>query len=197
MSTALVLSMGAFALAASISPGPVNIVALTSGVHHGFRASLRHVTGATAGFTLLLLLAGLGLAELLVRWPAVADATRWAGVAFLIYMAGKLWAADGAVSEGAATRAPSLAYGATLQWLNPKAWIAAVAGMGAYGTGGGAGRIWLFAALYFVICYVSIAAWAYTGACMRHALNDARRMRLFNRLMAVLLAASAASLALA
>lgn len=195
MSIALILSMGSFALAASISPGPVNVVALTSGVNHGFRASLPHVTGATVGFTLLLLLAGFGLAELLDRWPAAQRVTQAAGVGFLLYMAWRLWTADGAVSAGAAARAPSAASGAALQWLNPKAWIAAVAGMGAYGTGG-AERVWLFAALYFVICYVSIAAWAWAGACLRHVLEDPRRMRLFNRAMAVLLAVGAGAMAL-
>lgn len=192
----LALSMGSFALAASISPGPVNVVALTSGVHHGFRASLRHVTGATVGFTLLLLLAGFGLAGLLERWPAAADATRWAGVAFLAWMSWKLWTAGGAVAAGAANRAPSLLHGAALQWLNPKAWIAAMAGMGAYGTGGGVERIWLFAALYFAICWLSIAAWAYAGARLRHWLEEARWMRRFNRAMAAPLAASAAYLLL-
>ncbi|HYE00615.1 MAG TPA: LysE family transporter [Alphaproteobacteria bacterium] len=188
----LYLSMGAFALAASISPGPVNVVALTSGVHHGFRASLRHVTGATFGFTLLLLLAGFGLAGALERWPMAAEAVRWSGVAFLLFMAWRLWSADGAVAAGAAARAPSAAGGATLQWLNPKAWIAAVAGMGTYGIGGGGAQIWHFAAIYFVVCYASIACWAYAGACLRHVLDDPRRMRLFNRAMSVLLAASAA-----
>ena len=99
------------------------------------------------------------------------------------------------MSAGATVRPPSVAHGAALQWLNPKAWIAAVAGMGAYGTGGGAERIWLFAALYFAICWVSIAAWAYAGARLRGVLDDARRMRLFNRTMAALLAASAAYMA--
>ncbi|HYC04346.1 MAG TPA: LysE family translocator [Azospirillaceae bacterium] len=195
MSFALYLSMSSFALAASISPGPVNVLALTSGVHHGFRASLAHVTGATVGFTALLLLSGFGLAELLQRWPAAEAATRWAGVAFLVYMAWRLWSADGGVAAGGAARAPTAWQGAALQWLNPKAWIAALAGMGAYAGGGGAELIWSFAALYFVICYGSIAAWAYAGACLRHVLEDPARMRLFNRSMSVLLAASAAYMA--
>lgn len=33
----LYLSMSAFALAASITPGPVNILVLSSGVQYGFR----------------------------------------------------------------------------------------------------------------------------------------------------------------
>ena len=65
----LTLSMAAFALAASISPGPVNIVALGSGARHGLRASIGHAAGATLGFCLLLVLVGLGVHELLLRWP--------------------------------------------------------------------------------------------------------------------------------
>ncbi|OHV72781.1 LysE family translocator [Ensifer sp. LCM 4579] len=197
MSLALLLSMSSFALAASISPGPVNIVALSSGLRHGFRASLRHVTGATAGFTALLLLAGFGIAELLLRWPGAIRLLSGAGVAFLLYLSWNLWASDGRVSAGLAARPPSVAAGLTQQWLNPKAWIAAIAGMGAYGTGGGTLRIWLFAALYFAICYASIAAWAYAGARLRHHLDHAPRLRAFNRAMAALLALSAAYLALA
>ena len=57
----LYLSMAAFALVSSITPGPVNIVALGAGARHGLAASMRHVSGATIGFTVLLLLIGLGL----------------------------------------------------------------------------------------------------------------------------------------
>lgn len=80
------LSMAAFALASSISPGPVNVVALSAGAQHGLAASLRHVTGATVGFTLLLLLIGLGLHELLARFPNLIEIVKWAGVGFLLYM---------------------------------------------------------------------------------------------------------------
>ncbi len=91
----LIMSMAAFALAASITPGPVNIVALSSGARFGFRASQRHVAGATLGFVLLLVLMGLGLHELLQWWPAMTQVVQWAGVAFLLYMAFKLAADNG------------------------------------------------------------------------------------------------------
>lgn len=128
----LYLSMAGFALAASISPGPVNVVALSSGVSHGLRATLRHVAGATLGFVLLLVLAGLGLAELLRGWPAAAALIRWAGVAFLLWMGWTLWRSDGRSGGGIADAepppAPSVLQGAAMQWLNPKAWVAALAG---------------------------------------------------------------------
>ncbi|MTV37676.1 LysE family translocator [Duganella radicis] len=187
----ILLSMAAFALASSISPGPVNIVALSSGAQHGFRASMRHVTGATVGFTLLLWLTGVGLHQLLARAPALMQATQLAGVAFLLWMAWKLARDDGALDLDGSARRPSLLAGAAMQWLNPKAWVAAVAGMSAFAANGEAALVWQFTALYFVVCYVSIACWAWAGTFLRRRLNDAAGMRRFNRAMALLLAASA------
>ena len=63
----LIISMATFALVASITPGPVNIVALSSGAQFGFRASQRHVAGATLGFVVLLVLMGLVPLEKLTR----------------------------------------------------------------------------------------------------------------------------------
>ena len=51
--------------------------------------------------------------------------------------------------------------------------------------------VWFFAAVYFVVCWSSIACWAYAGSFLRHYLENPRGMRLFNRTMAVLLAVSA------
>ncbi|MBN3857781.1 LysE family translocator [Paraburkholderia sp. Ac-20340] len=189
MSTAL--SMAAFALATSITPGPVNIVALGAGARYGLRASLRHVTGATVGFALLLLLIGLGLHELLAQWPSLTHAIEYAGVAFLLYVAWKLATDDGRIDSNRSARGPRLLTGAAMQWLNPKAWLASVAGMGAYAASGDKAIVWQFAAIYFVVCYASIACWAWAGASLRQALREPSRVRLVNRAMALLLAASA------
>jgi threonine/homoserine/homoserine lactone efflux protein len=187
------LSMAAFALAASISPGPVNIVALSTSAHYGLAASMRHVTGATVGFTLLLLLIGLGLRDVLDHWPWLTKIIQWAGVAFLFFMAYKLAIDDGKMGADRpkAARGPSAMSGAAMQWLNPKAWLASIASMGAYAANGDRALIWQFTALSFVICYASIACWAYAGSFLRQHLRDPARVRLFNRIMALLLVASA------
>lgn len=78
-----------------------------------------------------------------------------------------------------------------MQWLNPKAWLASLAGMGAYAANGADLLIWQFAGVYFVVCYGSIACWAYAGTCLRSYLQVPARVRVFNRAMALLLAGSA------
>ena len=193
----LIMSMAAFALATSITPGPVNVVALGSGARFGFAASQKHVAGAALGFTLLLVLIGLGLHELLVRWPILTQGIQWGGVAFLLYMAYKLAMDDGRLDAQDAAVAPSMLYGAVMQWLNPKAWLACVAGMGLFAADGEAARVWQLAAVYLVICYLSVACWAYVGTFFRRYLSNARGMRLFKRAMALLLVISVVYLLLA
>ncbi len=189
----LTLSMAGFALAASISPGPVNIVALGSGASHGLRQTLGHVTGATLGFCLLLVLCGLGLHALLQQWPMFGVALHWGGVAFLLYMAWKLANDGGELGGECRNTAPSAWQGAVMQWLNPKAWLAAVAGVGAY-TGGEPSSLWLFAWIYGPICFVSVACWAWAGSVIRHYLSEPRYLRRLNRGLATLLVLSAAYL---
>ncbi|WP_164021613.1 LysE family translocator [Pyxidicoccus trucidator] len=185
------LSMAAFALAASISPGPVNIVTLSTGAQFGLRAAMRYVIGATVGFTLLLVLLGLGLYEILEYWPFLTAAIRAGGVAFILYMAYRLAVDDGALGNAKAGAAPTFLHGATLQWLNPKAWLASVAGMGAFAANSEPLRVWQFAAVYFVVCLGSMACWAYAGTFLRTYLANPARVRLFNRVMAALLAGCA------
>ncbi|MEB0045220.1 MULTISPECIES: LysE family translocator [unclassified Pseudomonas] len=183
----LMISMAAFALASSITPGPVNIVALGSGARYGFRATLRHVLGATLGFVALLVLMGLGLHELLVLWPFLTRVVQLAGVVFLLFMAWKLAIDDGRLNTGEKGEAPSMFYGALMQWLNPKAWLACVAGMGAFVADGEVRLVWQFAVIYLVVCYLSVACWAYAGTFLREYLNNTKGMRLFNRTMAFML----------
>jgi threonine/homoserine/homoserine lactone efflux protein len=184
------LSMSAFALASSISPGPVNIVALGAGARHGFAASLRHVTGATVGFTVLLVLTGLGIRQLAAAIPQLTAWIQWAGAAFLAWMAWRLAIDDGHLVDDHAARGPNWWQGAAMQWLNPKAWLASLAGMGAFAANGDRMLVWQFAAIYFLICYASIASWAWAGTCLRHVMREPRRVRLFNRAMAALIVAS-------
>ncbi|MEC5384088.1 LysE family translocator [Uliginosibacterium sp. H3] len=187
-------SMAAFALAASISPGPVNIVSLSAGAQHGVGPGMRHVSGATIGFTVLLLLVGLGLHALLTQYPILLQLIRWAGIAFFLYMAFMLATDSGELDADHAARQPSFMRGAIMQWLNPKAWLAAAAGMGAFAGGGDTLLVWQFSAIYFVICYLSLACWVVAGSFLRPYISKPARVRLFNRVMAALLTGCALAL---
>lgn len=195
MLPSLAASMAAFALAASLSPGPVNLVALNIGLNHGLGPALRHVGGATCGFTLLLVLIGLGLRPL-TQWTSLMAVIRCGGAAFLLYLAWQLARNDGRLQQDMRESRGAFVTGALMQWLNPKAWLASVAGMGAYTATGELILVGYFATIFFVVCYLSIASWATLGAVLRRHIPAPRQVRWLNRSMALLLLASAITLGL-
>lgn len=190
MSLAMILPMSAFALAASISPGPVNLVCLSSGTRYPLSQGLVFVTGATLGFIALFVAVGLGLYSVLTMVPGLKEVLRWAGVAFLLYLSVRLFRDDGRLPEGEHHRAPGFMAGALMQWLNPKAWLASASGIGAYTSGNDLQQIALFAALYLPICWLSLGSWVYAGAFLRRYIHRPTVLVAVNRTLAALLVAS-------
>ncbi|RCV86805.1 LysE family translocator [Billgrantia montanilacus] len=190
MSLAMILPMSAFALVASISPGPVNLVCLTSGTRYPIPQGLMFVTGATLGFVVLFVAVGLGLYSVLTMVPGLTEALRWAGVVFLLYLSWRLLRDDGHLPKGEAPRAPGFITGAMMQWLNPKAWLASASGIAAYTSGGDLQQVMLFAALYLPICWLSLGSWVYAGAFLRRYIQRPTVLVVVNRTLALLLAGS-------
>ncbi|HEC0963942.1 TPA: LysE family transporter, partial [Pseudomonas aeruginosa] len=69
-----------FAVVASITPGPTNILVLSNSQRHGLAAAWPIVLGACAAVAALILLLGLGLGELLRRHPLLQQGLAWLGV---------------------------------------------------------------------------------------------------------------------
>ena len=164
MSLSLILPMSAFALAASISPGPVNLVCLSSGTRYPVSRALIFVTGATLGFIALFVAVGLGLYSLAMD--------------------------SGQLPETGVDKAPGFGTGAIMQWLNPKAWLASASGIGAYTSANDLNQILLFASLYLPICWLSLACWVYAGAFLRRYVQRPAVLVTINRTLALLLAIS-------
>lgn len=98
--------MSAFALVASISPGPVNIVGLSSGARYPLSKGLVFITGATLGFVILFLAIGYGLSALLVTFPNFEKWLTWAGIVFLLYLSYRLARDDGEINAEAIVEVP-------------------------------------------------------------------------------------------
>lgn len=191
----MVFAMAAYAAAMSASPGPVNLITLSSGLAHGIRGTLPFVIGATVGFTALLGAIGLGLSGLVEAYPAILWALRFAGTAFILFVAWKLFSASGAGAVATPQR-PSFLEGAALQWLNPKAWLASISGVGAFAGAGDLKSLGLFCAIYFVVCFLGIVAWAILGRAGKRLVTNETGMRSFNRAMGALLLLVAGYLAI-
>ena len=71
MAPALAGPIVLYTVVTSITPGPNNLMLLSSGVRFGVRRSVPHVMGISIGAAVMVALTGLGLAQLFVRWPVL------------------------------------------------------------------------------------------------------------------------------
>jgi len=185
-------ALAAFAVASSITPGPNNIMLMTSGTNFGFRRTVPHMLGVSLGFALMIVLVGLGLAQLFARYPVAHEILKWVSVAYLLYLAWKIATAR-PPSEGAAAKGAPMTFvqAALFQWVNPKAWTMALTGVTVYmpPVDPWIGLL-LVAALFGAINLPCVGLWAAMGVKLRSWLGDARRLRQFNVAAAVLLVGS-------
>lgn len=185
------IAMCLFALVSSLSPGPVNIVATSSGANFGFQKTLPHIAGATIGFTSILILLGLGMMRVFSGNPDIAHYLSYAGAGFLLYMSYRIASAPMSISaDERQVNPPALFEGLLCQWLNPKAWIVAVAGVTMFSVDGEAdfSVIAQLSVTFFVICFLSISVWAAAGVGIQKLLYNPRHYRIFNLSMGGLLA---------
>ena len=183
-----------FAFVTSITPGPNNVMVAASAANHGVRATVPHMLGISLGFGFMVALVGLGLAGPLAASPALHAGLRWAGVAWMLWIAWGMVRADPAAPPGGATVAPPLGVGAAalFQWVNPKAWVLAVVASTAYTTPGRAlvGQALLHGTLFALVGWPCFLSWALLGAGAGRVLRSPMQWRVFNATMAGLLVLS-------
>ena len=204
MSWDMLAALFALAFASTWTPGPNNILLASSGARFGWRATRAHAFGVALGFPAMLFILALGLGEAFQRSEALREGLRWAGVALLMWLAWRIGTA-GRAREGAgkskgfgASRPFTFLEAVAFQWVNPKAWAMAVSTGAAFVSGAAPLREAAICAGVFVISGLGSAhGWAAFGAALRRVLSDDLRLRVFNVSMGLLIAASAAWLAVA
>ena len=191
MKLEIFLTLLLFATTTSVTPGPNNMMVLASGVNFGFRRTIPHIAGITAGFFVLLVCVGFGLGALLKAIPPLFVALKIAGGLYLLWIAWKIGMSR-SLGEGRTGAKPmSFLAAAAFQWVNPKAWVMAISSMAAYTDPHRYTLTVFLVALAFVVVGIpSISLWAGFGSALREWLSHPARLKWFNIIMAVLLVLS-------
>ena len=200
MDPALIASLVGFSFVTCITPGPNNLLLMSSGALFGFRATLPHVAGIQVGFGLIVASAVFGLDAVIDSWPWLLTVVKIGGASWLFWMAARfLRASATSATRGSESRVETISrsfrfYEAVLfQWVNPKAIAIALSAAGAYVAISDEviERAIVIGAVFFLVGCISSSSWLTLGGALNRSMSSGRHAIMINAAMGVLLLATA------
>jgi threonine/homoserine/homoserine lactone efflux protein len=183
----------ATALAIMGTPGPATISVSAAGAAYGLRRSLAYTVGVMAGTMLVLVAVATGITVTLLAVPALRIALIVLSAAYILRLAYRVATAPPLATQTAAKAAPSLVGGTVLGVANPKAWVAfaAIFASARLADAATADAVAKVAVLGSIIVLI-MSTWWIAGAAFAPFLRDARRARIVNAMLAVVLVVATA-----
>lgn len=186
----LIQALAVFALVTSGTPGPNNLMLMSSGANFGFRRTIPHMLGVGIGFTFMILLVGLGLAEIFETYPVTQLILKVVSVVYLLYLAWKIANAAPIQSDQAVGTPITFLQAALFQWVNPKAWSMALTAISAYNPTNDLTGVYIVTLVFGAINLPCISGWTLFGGQLKRFLTSQRKLVIFNWTMAILLIAT-------
>lgn len=192
MNVELFISLFIFALIATVTPGPNNVMLLASGVNHGVVRSMPHLLGIMFGFPLMLVVIGLGFGSVFERFPQLHSVIKVLGILYLLYLAWRIAQAGSTASDNNSAKPLTFMEAALFQWLNPKGWVMGTSALVSFTSldGNFLLQVLIVAGTFFVVSMPGAGCWLLFGAGLQRFLREPAYLRVFNVSMALLLVLS-------
>jgi threonine/homoserine/homoserine lactone efflux protein len=181
-----------YSFAMSGTPGPNNLMVLTSGVNFGYRRTLPHIFGVNIGFSVMLGMMALGLGAVFLAEPRLQLALKYCGIFYMLWLAWKI-ATTSTFGEGQSQGKPlSFLQAAAFQWVNVKAWFMVMGAISVYAPQGySPWQQALYLGIVMMLCgSAPTHIWTLFGVGIRRYLENPKALRMFNLTMAALLVLS-------
>ena len=180
-----------FTFTTTVTPGPNNIMIMSSGLNYGVRKSMPHYLGICIGFPAMVAAIGLGFDAVFKQLPFLHEVIKVAGTLYLIYLAYCVAKSGSSVSESK-KKPLTFMQAAVFQWVNPKAWIMATGAVAAYTTieSDILLQVFYITLAFLLASFPCIAVWLFFGTNLKKLLKDEMHQKLFNISMALLLVLS-------
>ncbi len=181
-----------YCVAMSGTPGPNNVMVLTSGANFGFWRSQPHIWGIGIGFSAMMFVLALGLGTVFIAEPRLQWALKVVGIAYMLWLAWKIATAAGMGESKGEGKPLTFLQAAAFQWVNPKAWMMILGAISVYAPPGyGPLEKALYLSGWMLLAgSPPTQIWAAFGVAIRRLLQNDRALRIFNVTMAALLVLS-------
>ena len=193
MSNELLIGLVGFALVSAFSPGPNNLMLLSSGMNFGWRKSVPHILGIAIGFPVMIFGVGMGITQIFEAYPVSLVVMKVLSAAYLIYLAYKIASTRpaGVDMEVKNTRPLTFVQAAAFQWVNPKAWAMALTAISAYTIANNMLlSVFIVIFVFLAVGMMSANTWTIIGLKLRMFLSNPVAFRAFNIGCALILVAT-------
>lgn len=193
-SLTMLLSITSFTFAGVLTPGPNNIMLLSSGLTFGYKNTIPHILGVVLGFTIMVILVGLGLGAIFETFPIIFTILKFIGISYLFWMA---WHIANSKSEiktknNQNSKPFTFIQAASFQWVNPKAWFMAITTTVSFVTNPEHGfiQVLIIAFIFMLVGFISTNIWTLGGVYLKKLIKNPLHVKIFNITMAVLIITS-------
>ncbi|MCP1495683.1 threonine/homoserine/homoserine lactone efflux protein [Pseudomonas migulae] len=189
--------------ALNMAPGPNNLLSVSNSTRYGYRTACVAGIGRLLAFAGMIALASAGLAVVLQTSELLFYGIKIVGAAYLFYLAWQLWRADPGTESAVTGASAGMLTLARQEFLvaagNPKAILIFTAFLPQFVDPSQAvtPQFAVLGALFLMLEWIAIGAYAYMGLHMRRWFAKPRGKRIFNRCCAGLLSAAASVLLMA
>ena len=188
----LYLAIIIFAASTTVTPGPNNIMIMTSGLNYGVKNSIPHLLGICFGFPVMVIMVGLGFSVVFEMYPLFHEVIKVLGVAYLLYLAWLIASSSPTSLDIENSKPLSFTQAALFQWVNPKAWVMATGAVSAYTSVSSDifSQVIFIALAFFIVAFPCVGIWLVFGVGLKKYLHSPKHQKIFNLSMATLLVGS-------
>lgn len=184
----IIVALVIYCFVQAATPGPNNVMLIASSANFGVVRTVPHMLGISGGLVMMLMVVGVGLAEVFELYPLLLTILRGLCAVYLLYLAYRI-ATAAAPQSGEGGKPLTALQAALFQWVNPKAWAMALGAVTVYAPDTTFSSVLMVAVVMGLVSLPSMAIWVVAGTQIARFLRG-RRLVIFNWSMAILLVAS-------
>ncbi len=192
-SPTLLISIFMFSFATSMTPGPNNIMLLSSGLTFGYKRTIPHTMGVVLGFPFMTICVGLGLGRVFEAYPMSFTVLKILGILYLVWLAWHIANSKPKLQKNDQKAQPlNFIQVILFQWVSPKNWIKIITAMSVYVTSvsNALPQIIMISIIFFSTVLISANSWALGGVFLKKLIKSETGVKRFNVIMAILLVLS-------
>ncbi|WP_368869662.1 LysE family translocator [Proteus mirabilis] len=194
LSTLLLFIPACFAL--NLAPGPNNLLSINNAAYYGFARSCAGGLGRLLAFVIMIVLASFGLAVVLQTSEFIFSVIKFAGVAYLLWLAYQLWKAPTDEFKFDSKKNNSIVKLARQEFFiaagNPKAILIFTAFLPQFVSPQlpASSQFLILGSLFLLLEFIAIMLYAWLGLHMKKLLKKPHAKKVFNRMCSSLLASA-------